>query len=102
MAVVASPLALLFAAAERRLVARLDTLAARLDAGDDAAWPDFLATVTALRALVPEERMPLLKTEEMAERLGVSPKTVRKLGKRGRLVAEHFGKRGTGAIRWRA
>src|SRR5262245_23541028 len=90
--------------AERRVLARLETLADRLDRGDETAWPDFLATLTVLHSIVPEERRPLLTTKELAGRLGLAPKTVRRLGKRGDLgaVMERFGKRGTGAIRWRA
>jgi excisionase family DNA binding protein len=53
---------------------------------------------------VPAERRPLATTREMAARLGVTPKTLRKLGKAGKLTAEavRLGNRGRGAIRWRS
>jgi excisionase family DNA binding protein len=88
--------------AERRVLARLAQLTERLDSGDESAWSDFLPTVRTLRALVPEERRPLATTKEMAARFNVTPKTIRKLGARGKLEAVRLGKAGTGAIRWRA
>jgi excisionase family DNA binding protein len=96
------PAVLALAEGERRTLARLCALAERLDAGDENAWPDYLATVTTLRALIPEERQPLMTTQQMASRLQVSPKTVRKLGKAKKLDSIRLGQRGTGAIRWRA
>jgi excisionase family DNA binding protein len=96
------PAALAFVAGERRILARLEALAERLDAGDDGAWPDFLATISTLAVLDPVERRPLATTKEMAERLNVTPKTVRRLGKAGRLEAVRLGRRGPGAIRWRS
>ena len=96
-----TPAALALAAAERRLVARCQALGERIDRGEDA-WSEYAAAVTALNALVPAERRPLLSTKEMAERLDLKPKTVRRLGKAGKLEAVRLGKRGTGAIRWRS
>ncbi len=55
---------------------------ARLAAGEEAAWPEFLeaAKVLALLlpALAPDQRGALLTTAEMADRLGISPKTLLK------------------------
>jgi excisionase family DNA binding protein len=97
-----TPAALALAEAERRLLARCQELEQHLDAGEDAAWPQYVAAVAALNALVPAERRPLATTAEMAERLGVAPKTVRKLGRAGKLEGVRFGQRGRGAIRWRS
>ena len=96
-----TPAALALAEAERRLLARCQALGQRLDAGEDV-WGAYIAAVNAITTLVPPERRPLATTREMAERLGVAPKTVRKLGRAGKLEAVRLGKRGSGAIRWRA
>jgi excisionase family DNA binding protein len=96
-----TPAALALVEAERRLLARCQALAARLDGGEDV-WSEYVAAVDALNALVPAERRPLATTKEIAERLNVSPRTVRKLGKAGKLEAVRLGKRGPGAIRWRS
>jgi excisionase family DNA binding protein len=98
----APPAALLLTQAERRFIERAQSLGTRLDAGDEAAWPDYIAVVVAMKQLVGVEREPLMTTKTMAEKLGVTPKTVRRLGKAGKLEAVRLGKRGTGAIRWRA
>jgi excisionase family DNA binding protein len=95
------PAALALAEAERRLLARCQALGQRLDAGEDV-WGEYTTAVAALNALVPAERRPLATTREMAEKFGVTPRTIRKLGKRGKLDAVRLGARGTGAIRWRA
>ena len=99
----APPLALVLAHAERRLLERVDELGRRLDAGEHV-WPDYLAALTALQALIPPERRPLETTKELAERYAVTPKTIRKWSARGKLRAErvHLGKNGTGAIRWKS
>ena len=96
-----TPAALALIEAERRLLARCQDLGQRLDTGADV-WTDYIATVRALVALIPPERRALMTTAEMAERLNVSPRTVRKLGKAGKLEAVRLGKRGAGAIRWRS
>jgi excisionase family DNA binding protein len=93
--------ALVIAEAERRLLARCQELCQRLDAREEV-WPEYIATVTTIVALIPPERRGLLTTAEMAERLQVTPKTVRRLGKQGKLDAVRLGKRGSGAIRWRS
>jgi excisionase family DNA binding protein len=96
------PAALLLAQGEIRLRERIAELIERIDGGDVSAWPEYLQALMALQALIPEDRRPLATTKEMAEKLGVTPKTVRRLGKAGKLEAVRLGKRGTGAIRWRA
>jgi excisionase family DNA binding protein len=97
------PADLALADAQRRLLARVKALAERLDDHDDAAaaWAAYATAVTALRALVPPERQAFLSTAEMAKSLNLAPKTIRKLGRDGKLDGVRFGKRGTGAIRWR-
>jgi hypothetical protein len=87
----------------RRLVARLEELGARLDGGDDSAWPAYLATGTALAELrgnqagdgaVPPSA-PLLTTAELAAQNRRTPKTIRRLARRGIIVpAQRTGKRG--------
>jgi hypothetical protein len=96
-----TPAALALAEAERRLVARVQQLGAQLDAGEDR-WREYVEAVAALARLLPPERQALLTTRAMAEKLDISPRTVRKLGRAGKLEGVRLGKRGTGAIRWRA
>ena len=75
-------LAYLLTGARQRLVDRLADLATRLDAGDAVAWDAYLATLTTLLAVLeqatPGARGELLTTAQMAERLGVRPKTLLK------------------------
>ena len=97
-----TPAALAIAKAEQRLLSRCQDLGQRLDEGADNIWGEYLEAVNTLAALIPPERRALMTTAEMAERLNVSPRTVRNLGKAGKLEAVRLGKRGTGAIRWRS
>ena len=66
--------------AEPLLVKRLGQLQERLQAGDEAAWSEFLEVVKVLAALLPNLRPEaggaMLTTAEMAARLGVKPKTL--------------------------
>jgi excisionase family DNA binding protein len=96
-----TPPVLALAEAERRLLERCRELCQRLDAREDV-WSEYIATVTTIVALIPPERRGLLTTAEMAERLQVTPKTVRRLGKAGKLDPVRLGARGRSAIRWRA
>jgi hypothetical protein len=86
----------------QRLTARLAQLEPRLEAGEEAAWSAYVETVGALALLLPqlapERRGALLTTSEMAERLGVAPKTLLRHKARGlvRPTLQH-GK----FIRWR-
>jgi hypothetical protein len=62
------------------LAARLATLEGELGNGDESRWADYIATVHALAAIVPnlapERGGALLTTGEMAARLGISAKTL--------------------------
>jgi hypothetical protein len=73
----------------RRLTGRLQELEARLEKGDETAWPSYCDTVHALAAvaptLSPEYRGALLTTAQMAERFGVTPKTLLKHKAAGRI-----------------
>ena len=72
----------MLAGARQRLVDRLADLEARLDAGDAAAWDAYVVTLTALLGVLeqvaPGTRGELLTTAQMAERLGIAPKTLLK------------------------
>jgi len=72
--------------ASRRVVARLEALEDRLEAGDDV-WAAYLATVQTLVVLA-RDRQPgrLLTTRELAERLSVDERTVRRHRKAGALI----------------
>ena len=96
------PITLAMIEAEHRLLTRLQELGARLDAGEDHLWTEYLSIITTINVLVPAERRPWVTTKEMATKLGVAPKTVRRLGTDGKLEHVRFGARGTGAIRWKA
>jgi hypothetical protein len=86
--------------ARQRLLARLEVLEAQLD-GDalSPTWTEYRETLAVLLVLTqherPGERGELLTTREMAERLGLAPKTllkhaasgaVRPALKRGKLI----------------
>lgn len=73
----------------RTITARLSTLQARIDAGDDTAWSDYCQSAATLAAIVPnlspDRSGPLLTTAEMAWRFGVAPKTLLKHAAAGRI-----------------
>jgi hypothetical protein len=94
-------LATIFADAERRLIAHVQALAARLDADEDV-WPAYCTAVSTLKGLVGEARTPLLTTQEVAAKFQVSSRTVRAKARRLGLEAVRLGERGRGAIRWRS
>jgi hypothetical protein len=63
------------------LAARLAVLEAQLDAGEEAAWPAYLELLRTLSTLLPvlsPAQHRLLTTAQLAARLGISPKTLRK------------------------
>jgi hypothetical protein len=84
------------------LASRLDQLEVGLQSNDVAIWAEYRETAMAL-ALVfahvaPGRRGELLTTEQMAERLNLSPKTLLKRKARGEIrPALQHGK----LIRWR-
>jgi helix-turn-helix protein len=88
------------------LEARLAELEAKIQSGDESAWPVFLATLqtaTMLQAQAsPGAGGALLTTAELASKLGVAPKTILRRRRRGELKAVVAGRRGRGALRWNA
>jgi hypothetical protein len=68
--------------AEARLVERLEKLEPRLDSGDSACWTEYSNLATALAAIAPQLRpeviAPVVTQQELAERLGVSTRTIRR------------------------
>jgi hypothetical protein len=94
-------LVLLFAEAERRLIAHAEELAKRLDAGERDVMREYRETIVALKRLVGEARAPLMTTKQAAEKFNVSPKTIRRRGKKLGLEAIRMGARGN-VIRWRS
>jgi hypothetical protein len=92
--------------AARLIERRLVQLEERVRQGDEGAWGDFIAalnTYTAVLAqLAPERHGGLLSTKEMAERLGIAPKTLLRRKARGEIrPALQLGQRGRAALRWR-
>lgn len=91
--------------AARNLEARLAELEKRL--ADGAGWFEYAAVAASLATvraqLTPEASGRLLTTRELADRMGVSPKTVLRRKAKGQLrPAVQLGERGRAAIRWRA
>jgi hypothetical protein len=92
------------------LAERLTRLEDRLQESDPDAqatlWRDYVATAGTLAQVVtqiaPGRRGELLTTAQMAERLGISSKTLLKRKANGLATpALQLGKRGRAAIRWR-
>ena len=88
---------------EARLLDRLERLERDLDR-DPSLWPAYCDAALALAAVsretVPGARGQLLTTSEMAERLGVSARTLRRRAKAGELEPVRLGQRGRAALRW--
>jgi hypothetical protein len=63
-----------------RLQARAAALEERLEAGDDNAWASYCEAIEALAAVLPRLEPggggELLSTSEMAQKLGLAPKTL--------------------------
>ncbi len=99
--------ALALRAAEARLVTRLEDLARKIDAGDERAWRGYIETAAALAAILPQA-VPgatgeALDTATMAQRLGITPKVLRRKAAAGQLEGVQpirLGKRGPSALRW--
>jgi hypothetical protein len=92
--------------AKNVLELRLSDLIDRVESGDASAWPDLIEMVKAMAALAPHvapgARGELLTTKQMAERLGIAPKTLLKRKARGQATpALQLGRRGRAAIRWK-
>jgi hypothetical protein len=89
--------------AARVLLARCETLSVQAEAGDAAALAELVTVAGTLAALLPqlapEARGALLTTRELAERMGVQPKTVLRRRARGELRPALASGR---LIRWRA
>jgi helix-turn-helix protein len=85
-----------------RLVERLARLEQRLDADEESVWRAYVETARALAMLllVPSpSNHALLTTDEMAARMGISPKTLLKRRRQGlELPALQHGR----LLRWRA
>ncbi len=65
--------------AARLLGERLDVLEQRVREGDESAWPVYESTLRTLAALLPHvgpEPGAMLTTAEMADRMGITPKTL--------------------------
>lgn len=91
--------------APRLLEERLAVLEGRIRAGDEEAWPDYLAAVQALAAALaqtaPGAGGRLVTTRELGTLLGLSPKSILKRRKAGAIGgAVQLGQRGRGALRW--
>jgi excisionase family DNA binding protein len=87
--------------ARARLLQRVADLEARRDQGADV-WGEYLTTLTALTAvageLSPERSGRLLTTSELAERLNVSERTIRRRTRKGTMApALKLGR----TVRWR-
>jgi len=88
------------------LTEKVEKLETRVREGDETAlrlYVDSVRTlagvIAASHALAPSE--PLLTTRQLAERLQVSAKTIRKLKREGRLrPVQQLAKRGLSANRW--
>jgi hypothetical protein len=92
------------------LLARVADLEKRVQDGDETAWKPYLESLTVLSSVVPRLEPgasgELLKTRDMALRLGIAPKTLlkwrKKIGKVQGAEAVQNGSRGRAAIRWKA
>src|SRR5688500_16314667 len=101
-----TPLQLALDRAQLRLIDRLDLLVGRADGGDESVYVelrDLTIALAQIRALVaPGAIGELLDTKTMAQRLGVSTKTLLRNRKKpgGVQPAVVLGRRGRAALRW--
>jgi AraC-like DNA-binding protein len=101
------PAQLTLARGEARLIERLAQLNTELDVtGDRQTWLEYAQLLAALAAIAPAT-MPgslgeLITTQQLAERVGLSPKTVLRRMKQQGVEPVRFAKRGPGALRWAA
>lgn len=90
--------ALLLTRGVQLVMTRVAELEERVRGGDETAWPAYLRALQTLVALDRPERGAMLSTRDMAERLGVTPKSLLRRAARGEIVpALRAGK----LIRWR-
>jgi hypothetical protein len=99
------PAQLALARGEARLLARLADLEAQLE-GDEARWLEYAQILAALAAIAPTTAPgglgELITTRQLAERVGLTPKTVLRRMKQQGVEPIRFGRRGPGALRWSA
>jgi hypothetical protein len=100
-----NPAALALGALVPLLVARVEALRVRVAAGDGTAWAELVSTADLLlrleAATAPGAGGALLTTSQLAQRMGVSAKTILRARKRGQLEpAAQLGQRGRAALRW--
>jgi len=86
------------------MLERLQALEQRIES-DESVWPIYISTAQALAALLPQlapgTHGEMLTTRQMAERLGISSKTLLKKHKAGEITpALRLGARGRASIRW--
>src|SRR5262245_21995260 len=76
--------------AERLVLARVQALEAHLDEGDPDVWRSYLDAVETLAALTRDRAHhqpdPLMTTKQLAERLGVHERTIRRQRQAGLLT----------------
>jgi hypothetical protein len=88
----------LLARSVQLLTARVAALEERVRAGDESAWPLYLDALRTLAALDRPARGAMLTTRDMAERLGVTAKSLLRRAAKGEIrPAMRAGK----LIRWR-
>jgi hypothetical protein len=91
--------------AAQRLGERLAALEDRLS-DDGGLWREYAEVAAALAAVLvgiaPGRRGELLTTQQMAEKLGIAPKTLLRQKAKGLVQpALQLGRRGRAALRWR-
>jgi hypothetical protein len=97
-----TPLALAIQRAQQRLLKQLERLGPQVDAGDAETRREYRETAIALAQLAAaaERRGDLLTTRELADKLNVSTRTIRRRRRTGSLEpAVQLGPR---VLRWKA
>lgn len=92
--------------AQGRLIERLERLAPRVAADEEGCWSAYCEAASALAAIAPVIAPgaggQMLTTEQLAERLQISPKTLLRRAKKGQVQPLRLAARGRGALRWPA
>jgi hypothetical protein len=96
-----TPLALALQRAQRKLLEQLERLESQVDAADAETRREFREVAVALARLAEaaEQRGDLMTSAELAQRLGVSTRTVRRRKQKGELTPALQSGR---IVRWRA